>query len=63
MNTKAITKGCIKFNSIKELAAAHNIPYMTLYMRIRAGMTPSQACHKKVRAYNKRNEVQQEDVV
>lgn len=57
MNTKAITKGCIKFESIKAMAEAHNIPYMTLYMRVRAGMSVSQACHKKVRKYTKQTEV------
>lgn len=60
MNTKSINKGCIKFNSIKQLAESHNIPYITLYMRIRAGMSVSQACHKKVRKYTKRNETHQE---
>lgn len=61
MNTKSITKGCIKFNSIKALAEAHNIPYITLYQRIRAGMSVSQACHKKVRPYNKKTEAVQVD--
>lgn len=56
---KTVQKGAIKFKSIKAAAEAHNIPYMTLYMRVRAGMSVSQACHKKVRKYTKRSDNQE----
>lgn len=44
------------FKSIRLAAEAAGMPYITLYMRLRAGMTPSQAIKTPVREYNKRKE-------
>lgn len=46
----------VKFDSIREAAAAAGVPYMTYYMRInKLGMSPSEASKKPVRSYCKRN--------
>lgn len=42
-----------QFKSIRLAADAANIPYMTLYMRLRAGVKPVTAMNKKVRKYQK----------
>lgn len=49
-----VTKGAVKFNSIKDAAKAHNIPYITLYMRLRMGMSLPQAVAKPIRKYDKK---------
>lgn len=41
------------FKSVKEASDVTGIPYMTLYMRLRAGMKPVTAANRKVRAYRK----------
>lgn len=41
------------FHSIKEAAIASGIPYMTLYMRLRAGQPVAKAIKTPVRAYRK----------
>ncbi len=50
---KSISMGTKKkqFKSIKLAAAEFNIPYMTLYMRIRMGKTLAQAVKEPVRKY------------
>lgn len=50
-----VNKGAVKFKSIREAAASAGIPYITMYMRMRAGKTASKAYHKPVRKYTKRN--------
>lgn len=52
---KSVSMGSKKkiFKSIKLAAKAAGIPYMTLYMRLRAGDKPATAVKKPVRAYNK----------
>lgn len=50
----AVKKGAVTFKSIRAAAEAAGVPYMTFYQRIRAGKTPSQAAHQKVRKYTKR---------
>lgn len=42
------------FRSIKQAADELAIPYMTLYMRLRAGWKAPTAATKKVRGYRKR---------
>lgn len=44
------------FKSIRLAAAAHNIPYITLYMRIRMGMPLAKAVKQPVRKYQKQEE-------
>jgi len=46
-NKKAVHK------SIRIAAEKYNIPYMTLYMRLRMGMPVAQAVKKPVRKYQK----------
>lgn len=41
------------YRSIKLAAAAAGMPYMTLYMRLRAGDKPATAVRKPVRKYSK----------
>jgi hypothetical protein len=41
------------FKSIRLAAEAANIPYMTFYMRLRAGDKPATAMNKPVRKYQK----------
>ena len=41
------------FKSIKQLAEAANVSYMTMYMRLRMGQKPTAAMKKPVRAYRK----------
>lgn len=41
------------YKSIKLAAEAAGMPYMTLYMRLRAGDKPAIAVSKKVRVYTK----------
>lgn len=48
------------YKSIKEAAAAMNLPYMTVYMRYRKlGWKGVTAAKKPVRRYNKRQEIGQ----
>lgn len=42
------------FPSIKAAAQETGIPYMTLYLRLRMGMRPSEAIKKPVRKYSKK---------
>lgn len=42
-----------QFKSIRLAAEAANIPYMTLYMRLRAGMPAGKAVKLAVRKYQK----------
>lgn len=43
------------YRSIKLAAEAAGMPYMTLYMRLRAGDKPATAVKKPVRVYTKAN--------
>lgn len=43
-----------KFKSIKELADAAGVSYITMYQRLRQGMKPKQALTKPVRPYIKK---------
>lgn len=45
------------FKSIRLAADQSKIPYMTLYMRLRAGMTLAQAVKQPVRKYQKKEEM------
>jgi hypothetical protein len=45
------------FKSIRLAAEAAGMPYMTFYMRLRAGMKPGEAVKKPVRKYSKKVEV------
>lgn len=42
-----------QFKSIRLAAEACNISYMTVYMRLRAGMSPAKALTMPVRKYQK----------
>lgn len=42
------------YKSIKEAAEALNLPYMTLYMRLRAGKPINKALKDPIRKYEKR---------
>ncbi len=42
------------YRSIKLAADAAGMPYITLYMRLRAGMSLAQAVRKPVRVYTRR---------
>lgn len=44
------------YKSIKQMAIDTNVPYMTLYMRLRFGNTPKEAIKKPIRKYTKRVE-------
>ena len=43
-----------KFKSIKQLADAAGVSYITMYQRLRQGMKPRQALTKPVRPYMKK---------
>jgi hypothetical protein len=43
-----------QFKSIRLAAEAANMPYMTLYMRLRAGMPLAKAIKQPVRKYTKK---------
>ena len=43
-----------KFKSIKELADAAGVSYITMYMRLRMGTKPATAMKKPVRQYVKK---------
>lgn len=45
-----------QFKSIRLAAEAANIPYMTLYMRLRAGMKSVTAVNKPVRKYSRKED-------
>ncbi len=51
-----ITAGSKKkiYKSIREASDATGISYMTLYMRLRAGVPVGKAMKKPVRSYNKK---------
>lgn len=53
---KTIQKGAVKFNSIAQMAEKAGVSYMTMYLRLRNGWTPSEAYHTKVRKYVKKQE-------
>lgn len=53
-NTVSLGTKKKQFKSIRLAAEAHNIPYITLYMRLRAGMKPGEALKKPVRKYSKK---------
>jgi hypothetical protein len=53
MNTVSLGTKKKQYRSIRLAAEAANIPYMTLYMRLRAGMPLSKAAKLPVRAYRK----------
>ena len=42
------------FKSIRLAAEAAGVPYMTFYMRLRAGMKPGEAVKKPVRSYTRK---------
>lgn len=46
-----------QFHSIRLAADAMNIPYMTLYMRLRAGVPAGKAVKMPVRVYNRKENV------
>jgi len=52
---KMVSMGSKKkaYRSIKLAAEAHDISYMTAYMRIRAGLPVAKALKQPVRAYSK----------
>ena len=52
---KTISLGTKKkqFKSIRLAADAAGINYITVYMRLRAGMSPAEALRKPVRAYRR----------
>ena len=45
------------FKSIRLAAEASGIPYMTLYMRVRAGMPVAKAMKQPVRVYKRKESV------
>jgi hypothetical protein len=56
IRTKNRISGKIKiknYSSVRDLAKAYNIPYMTLYMRLFQGWAPETACATPVRARKK----------
>jgi hypothetical protein len=56
IRTKNRVSGKIKiknYSSVRDLAKAYNIPYMTLYMRLFQGWAPETACATPVRARKK----------
>jgi hypothetical protein len=55
-NTVSLGTKKKQFKSIRLAAEAANMPYMTLYMRLRAGMKPGEAVKKPVRKYAKKVE-------
>lgn len=56
MNAINLGKKKRKFKSIKELADAAGVSYITMYMRLRMGTKPAMAMKKPVRAYRKQAE-------
>lgn len=56
---KSISMGSKKkvFKSIRLAAQAAGIPYMTLYMRVRAGVPVAKAMKQPVRVYNRKENV------
>lgn len=44
-----------QFRSIRLAAEAAGVPYMTFYMRLRAGMKPVEAVKKPIRSYIRKN--------
>jgi len=59
MKMKSISMGNKKkvFKSIRLAAKAAGIPYMTLYMRVRAGMPVTKAMKQPVRVYKRKETV------
>lgn len=55
-NTVSLGTKKKQFKSIRLAAEAAGVPYMTLYMRLRAGMKPGEAVKKPVRKYQKKVE-------
>lgn len=53
MKTVSLGKKKKAFKSIRLAAVASGVPYMTLYMRLRAGVKPAQAVKQPVRKYQK----------
>jgi hypothetical protein len=53
MVTVELGKKKRKFKSIKQLADAAGVSYITMYMRLRMGTKPATAMKKPVRAYRK----------
>lgn len=51
--SKTIKVGAVTYKSLAHAAKANNVPYMTMYMRLREGWTPAQAVVRKVRPYRK----------
>jgi len=45
------------FKSIRLMAKAAGMPYMTFYMRLRAGVKPVTAAKKPVRVYTRKESV------
>jgi hypothetical protein len=54
MVTISLGNGKRKFKSIQAAADALDIPYMTLYMRLRHNWKPCTAAKRKVRVYRKK---------
>ena len=52
-NTVSLGSKKKSFKSIRLAAEAANVPYMTFYMRLRAGMKPATAVKKPVRKYER----------
>lgn len=46
-----------QFKSIRLAAEQFQVPYMTVYMRLRAGMSPAKALTMPVRVYNRKESV------
>ncbi len=57
MNTVSMGSKKKVYKSIRWAAEAAGVPYMTFYMRLRAGVKPVTAANKRVRVYNKRKPV------
>lgn len=53
-NTVSLGTKKKQFKSIRLAAEAAGVPYMTFYMRLRAGMKPQEAIRKPVRKYQKK---------
>lgn len=51
-----VNKGAVKFKSIRAMAEAAGVNYITMYMRLRMTANASKAFHKPVRAYRKKQE-------
>lgn len=54
-NTVSLGTKKKSFTSIRLAAQAAGVPYMTFYMRLRAGMKPATAAKKPVRKYVKQD--------